>query len=114
MDREKLKHYKRRLQELKASLEGEIEQSSSDSAPVQLDGSMGRVSRGDAIQAQQMALEVKRRREIRLLRIQSALSRIEQETYGLCLRCEEPIDEGRLESIPDVVLCVPCASSGSR
>ena len=74
---------------------------------------MGRVSRGDAIQAQQLALEIKRRREERIMRVQSALNRLEQGTYGLCGRCRDPIDQARLEALPEVVLCVWCASESN-
>lgn len=95
---------------LLGEFQDEIDRAAADAAPVSVDRSMGRVSRGDAIQVQQLALEMKRRREERILRIQTVLNRIEQGTYGRCGRCREPIDEGRLEALPEVVLCVHCAS----
>lgn len=97
--------------ELQSELRAELDQSSDESAPVAVDGRMGRVSRGDAMQVQQMALEMKRRREERLQRIQTALQRIEQGTYGLCGRCRNPIATARLDAFPDAVLCVSCAGS---
>ena len=98
------------LIELQGTLRAELEQSSDESAPVAVDGRMGRVSRGDAMQVQQMALEMKRRRKERLQRIQTALQHIEQGTYGLCGRCQDPIAAARLEAFPDSVVCVRCAS----
>lgn len=109
-----MEKYEKKLRDLLAELEAEVNTSSAECAPVQVDGSMGRVSRGDAIQVQQLALEINRRREERILRVQSALMRIQQGTYGLCVRCQCPIDQNRLDLLPEVVLCVNCASSPKR
>ncbi len=65
MDVATMQKYEKQLFALQASLEAE---SSVESSPVELDTCMGRVSRGDAMQVQQMALEMKRRREEQLLR----------------------------------------------
>ena len=40
--------------------------------------------------------------------VQAALGRIEDESYGVCLRCEEPIAEKRLKAIPWASYCVNC------
>ena len=85
-------------------------ESSKDSAEVvELDTSIGRLSRMDAMQNQQMALELRRRQENQLLRIKNALKRMDQGQYGLCGKCKKPIAEERLEASPDVVMCVRCA-----
>jgi len=110
MDESAVHKYETILIELKAKLLAEIDQTGADSAVVSLDGSMGRLSRNDAMQAQQLALEVKRQRQQRILRVQTALQRIKQGTYGLCGRCRDPIGTGRLDVSPDVVFCVDCAS----
>jgi DnaK suppressor protein len=40
--------------------------------------------------------------------VQAALSRIEDESYGICLRCDEPIPEKRLQALPWAAYCVRC------
>ncbi len=45
-----------------------------------------------------------------LIKIEGALSRIEDGTYGHCIACNEPIDELRLVQTPDADLCVSCAT----
>jgi DnaK suppressor protein len=40
--------------------------------------------------------------------VQAALDRIEDEIYGVCFRCEEPIPEKRLKAVPWAVHCVGC------
>ena len=78
---------------------------------VELDQSaVGRLSRMDALQAQAMSLETKRRRELELTKIKSALMRIENEEYGCCLHCDEEIPEKRLTIDPAASLCIDCAS----
>jgi DnaK suppressor protein len=40
--------------------------------------------------------------------VQAALARIEDESYGVCLRCDEAIPEKRLNALPWAAYCVPC------
>lgn len=42
-------------------------------------------------------------------RINTALSKIESGTFGLCEECEDPIPEKRLSVLPDCKFCVDCA-----
>ena len=114
MDADAIHRYEALLHDLQSTLRSEIENSSDATAPVELDGTMGRISRGDAMQVQQMALEMKRRRQERLERVRTALQRIDEGTYGLCGRCERPISSARLDAFPDVVMCVRCASGPGR
>jgi len=85
----------------------------SDSADtVELDQSrMGRVSRNDALQQQQMAKAGIRRAELRLSRIEAAMSRYDDDPagYGSCPDCAEDIDFRRLKAFPESIFCVPCA-----
>jgi DnaK suppressor protein len=40
--------------------------------------------------------------------VQAALDRVDDGTYGVCLRCEEPIPEKRLKAIPWASYCLGC------
>jgi DnaK suppressor protein len=40
--------------------------------------------------------------------VQAALSRIKDESFGSCLRCDEPIPEKRLQALPWAAYCVRC------
>ena len=78
---------------------------------VQLDQtSVGRVSRIDAIQRQEMAKAGAQRRLNEISRIIAALRRIERGEYGDCLKCGEEIAEKRLEFDPAAPLCISCAN----
>ena len=79
--------------------------------PVELDQtSQGRLSRLDAIQVQEMALEQDRRREVEIARINGALKRMDDGAYGFCVSCGEDIAAARLDNNPAVPTCIACAS----
>ena len=69
---------------------------------------MGRLSRIDAMQGQQMAKETSRRREIELLAIGGALRRLESGDFGNCSVCDEEIDIRRLTVNPTSTRCIKC------
>ena len=41
--------------------------------------------------------------------IEHALQRLDQGTYGVCVRCGKPIGDERIDVLPDTVLCAACA-----
>jgi RNA polymerase-binding transcription factor len=49
--------------------------------------------------------------EVSLERIDRALAKLDDGTYGTCEGCGEPIPEKRLAAMPDSVHCVECARS---
>ena len=69
---------------------------------------VGRVSRMDALQSQQMALESARRRQTQLQKISGALHRIENDEYGFCFVCGAEIDIRRLIIEPTSTRCLEC------
>ena len=54
-------------------------------------------------------------RESRLLKdVQKALSRADDGTLGVCLRCEEEIPEKRLKAVPWAAYCIGCQETIDR
>jgi len=47
-------------------------------------------------------------------RIDEALRKIENGTFGKCDRCERPINPDRLRAIPYATLCIGCAEAIER
>jgi DnaK suppressor protein len=101
--------FKQQLFNLKVEIE-EIQKHSHESTqPVELDqAKVGRLSRMDAMQGQQMAKETSRRREIELLAIGGALRRLESGDFGFCSICDEEIDMRRLTVNPTSTRCIKC------
>jgi DnaK suppressor protein len=63
--------------------------------------------------SQTIASSRNRERTVIMRHVTAALHRLEEEpeSFGLCVECEEPISEKRLELRPYVDLCVECQQS---
>ena len=109
MDAERILYFRQRLETLSKEVTEALNASKDSANVVELDTAIGRLSRMDAMQNQQMALELRRRQENQLLRIKNALKRMDRGRYGQCGKCKLPIAEARLEISPDTVVCVRCA-----
>ena len=110
MDDSTREGFRKQIEETIAELRGSLKSGADETAAVQLDTSIGRLSRMDAIQSQQMALALKQRQREQLQRLERALERINAGTYGQCRKCRGPIAIERLEAQPDAMLCVGCAA----
>ena len=85
------------------------QQSKEARAPVELDQqAVGRLSRMDALQKQNMELATEQRRQQRLYVIDAALKRIDAGNFGFCVICDEAISLQRLAFDPAVACCVTC------
>lgn len=49
-----------------------------------------------------------------LLQTEKAIARLEEETYGLCEQCGEPIGKMRLMAFPRATLCMDCKRREER
>jgi len=67
---------------------------------------------------QQMNREVAIRnldRESKLLKeVNAAMKRVDEGSYGTCLRCDEEIPEKRMKAVPWAAYCVPCQEAIER
>ena len=50
----------------------------------------------------------------RLRMIESALARIQQGKYGLCIKCGKKIPYERLEAIPYALMCIECKTADEK
>ena len=99
-----------KLLDLREKLQVLAQTANASAQVVELDQArVGRLSRMDAMQAQAMSQATGRRRELMLKKITAALARMDEDDYGLCRSCDEPINPKRLEYDPTAILCVSCA-----
>ena len=96
------------LRTLRTELEELLAATSEDAKPVDLDTPIGRLSRMDAIQQQEMTQSHRRGLELRRAQVNASLSAAKLGTYGLCRRCEEPIGYRRLKARPETPFCLDC------
>jgi DnaK suppressor protein len=109
MEKDQLDIFRQTLVSLRDETDQLINDSSDAAGTVTLDQSkVGRLSRMDALQAQQMAQETARRRQIQLKKIDGALRRMDTGEYGYCLICEEEIVLARLKFDLATTRCIKC------
>ena len=97
------------LKRQRDDLESRLLRITQDSAPVTLDQqSVGRLSRMDAMQQQQMARASQAQMTAHLNRVRVGLGAIEAGEYGYCKLCNEPVSFSRLQVRPDTPLCIDC------
>ncbi len=100
-----------RLRDLQAELEQQLANASDRTDTVDLDQPIGRLSRMDALQQQAMAKEQLRRTRLRLSQVKQALVAADEDEYGVCRSCEEPIAYRRLNAFPEAPFCIGCRSA---
>ncbi len=77
--------------------------------PIAPENAIGRVSRMDAINNKSVNEAALRKAELKLKNLQVALSKINDEDFGICIRCRNPIPLGRVLLMPQAITCVNCS-----
>jgi RNA polymerase-binding protein DksA len=118
MNKSELKLYKERLLMLRARLRGDVSQMADAALKKSRTEANGDLSSmpihmadiGSDNFEQEFTLSLMQSEEDTLDRIEAALERIEEGTYGQCEECGVRIPKTRLNAIPYAGLCVKCAS----
>ena len=76
--------------------------------PISPDCSLGRLTRQEMIQEQQVNEHALNESKIRLNKLTYAASKVDKEDYGICMECEEDILFERLILVPESSHCVSC------
>lgn len=100
--------FKRLLEEEREKLLRELEtfRTQKVSGAVSHSNHMAEVATDAFDQARGQSLE--RHLEKLLQEIEHALSKFDKGTYGLCESCGKPIEETRLETLPQALYCLEC------
>ncbi len=103
-------------QELKRNIEEAIEAQriliaslSETSKPVAPDNAIGRLSRMEALNDRAVSEASLNAARHKLSLLETALGKVDQPDFGICVGCDSPIPPGRILLMPEVTLCVPCA-----
>ncbi|MCG6186268.1 TraR/DksA family transcriptional regulator [Maribellus maritimus] len=77
--------------------------------PVEPENAIGRISRMDAINNKSVTEAALRKAREKMDKLKFALSKINEENFGICIRCKAPIPVGRLLVMPQSQTCVKCS-----
>ena len=108
LNQKELKRYKKILEESKASLLESAKKTLVEEASFDTDDLPDEIDLASSEYAQSMVFRLRDREKFLLQKIEKALQRIEEGTFGVCERCEEDISPKRLEARPVTTLCIRC------
>jgi RNA polymerase-binding protein DksA len=122
MKKSDLDAYKERLLVLRARLRGDVTQMADATLKKSRTEGNGDLSSmpihmadvGSDNFEQEFTLSLMETEEQTLDRIETALERIEEGTYGTCEECGVKIPKKRLDALPYATMCVKCASQLER
>jgi len=97
------------IQDLEA-MQKEIDELQDKTKPITPDCSLGRLTRQEMIQEQQVNEHALHEAEIRVNKLKYAIQKVDKDGYGICAECEEEIIFGRLMLLPESSHCVACIS----
>jgi DnaK suppressor protein len=63
---------------------------------------------------QERELAMRERASLHLQAVENALARLDDGTYGTCLRCGRPIADARLDALPWAEHCIDCQTIVDR
>jgi DnaK suppressor protein len=124
----KITHTKKELDELRQRLLSEqselndqlttIEETSFSTSQSDLSGEVGfdeeNADAGTFTFERERDLSIENNVRDLLGKIDRALGRMDEGTYGICSRCGKPIEKARLKALPYVDLCIKDAQAQSR
>ena len=93
------------LEKLRAEATNEVV----DPQAVAVDPALGRLSRLDSMQMEDVRKAASRSRNQRIHELQQALRKMDGGSYGLCEGCEEWIAYARVEQRPEAIVCGACS-----
>ena len=109
MTEQEIKDFKVKLKAMIKKQEKEIAILEDMTQPISPENAIGRVSRMDAIMNKGVSEASLRNKRDKLTKLKIALTKVDQPQFGICSRCERPIQIGRLMFMPESSRCLNCA-----
>jgi DnaK suppressor protein len=103
-----LKRFKKLLEESRAAILEKARKTMEEESNFDTDDLPDEIDQASSEYAQSMAFRLLDREKLLLMKIEKAIARIDDGSFGLCERCEEPISVKRLEARPVTTLCIRC------
>ena len=108
LNKKDLKRFKSMLDESKRQILASAKKTLSEESSFDTDDLPDEIDQASSEYAQSMIFRLRDREKFLLAKIEKALARIENGTFGICEKCEEEISMKRLEARPVTTLCIRC------
>jgi DnaK suppressor protein len=103
-----LKRFKKMLEDSRKAILENARKTMEEESNFDTDDLPDEIDQASSEYAQSMTFRLRDREKFLLKKIDKALARIEDGSFGTCERCEEPINIKRLEARPVTTLCIRC------
>jgi DnaK suppressor protein len=111
MDRQKLQYFRNLLLEQRRQANEDIQAERADASQMGDDGVKDPADMAESDLEQSTAFDIASRESQLIEDIDEALRRIDEGTYGQCLRCGKPISEERLKQMPTAKYDAECQAA---
>src|SRR5262245_33303753 len=114
MDNVQLQKCKEALEEKRTEIGRRAEQTLQQDWSLDTDDCRDEMDLASSEYLQAFTFRLRGREKVFLSKIQKALERIDNGTFGVCEECDEPISLKRLEARPETTLCIRCKEDQER
>ncbi len=108
MNKKDLKRFKTMLEESKRQLLLSAKKTLTEESSFDTDDLPDEIDLASSEYTQSMIFRLRDREKFLLAKIDKALQRIENGSFGICEKCEEEISMKRLDARPVTTLCIRC------
>src|SRR5919197_1369179 len=108
LNQKDLKRFKKMLEDSKLALLQSAKKTLMEESNFDTDDLPDEIDLASSEYAQSMVFRLRDREKFLLKKIDKALQRIDDGTFGVCERCDEEISPKRLEARPVTTLCIRC------
>lgn len=103
-----LKAFKKSLEEMRKQIIETARKTMEEESNFDTDDLPDEIDQASSEYAQSMAFRLRDREKFLLKKVEKALQRVEDGSFGVCERCEEQISLKRLQARPVTTLCIRC------
>lgn len=114
MDTKKISYFKNKLLEIKTQILNSGIMNDYEDLHVTTDDLSDEADLASSTINQQVSFSIRNREMAKLRRIEAALLRVEEGTYGICIESGEEIEDKRLETQPWAEYCLEVAEEFER
>lgn len=109
-----LKKFRELLEEKKADILKNAKRTLNEDMTLDADDLPDEMDLASSEYLQSFTFRLRGREKTFLKKIDHALAKIDEGTFGICEECEEPISIKRLEARPETTLCIRCKEDQER
>jgi DnaK suppressor protein len=114
LKKKELKRFREILEEKKEEILKNAKRTLNEDMTLDADDMPDEMDLASSEYLQSFTFRLRGREKTFLKKIDHALAKIDEGTFGICEECEEPISAKRLEARPETTLCIRCKEDQER